>query len=199
MFLVPNPACIPRKYLPASRVFLFHNTRLLSPDRVRCTIIKIFNSPAFHSRVWLPRSKIFSTRVISSNTPPPSTHTHTKTSSGVRAHAHTPPPSLETLARSPPPPQGLHCQHLPVCPCSLPTDLHTQAALSFLDDACQTPPFPQIPIPIPHSRASQPKPGYASRGARGATGPKEVYRGLFARRRRGSWRPLLAAGTQAAG
>ena len=41
MFLVPNPACIPGKYLPASRVFQFHNTRLLSPDRVRCFLFPI--------------------------------------------------------------------------------------------------------------------------------------------------------------
>src|SRR5215216_7882402 len=41
MFLVPNPTCIPRKYLPASRVFLFHNTRLLSSDRVRCFLFPI--------------------------------------------------------------------------------------------------------------------------------------------------------------
>ena len=55
------------------------------------------------------------------------------------------------------------------------------------------PPFPQIPIPIPHSTASQPKPGYASRGARGATGPKEVYSGLFARRQADDhyWRQAL--------
>ena len=137
------PICLHRKYLPASRVFLFHNTRLLSPDRVRCTIIKIFNSPAFHSHVVkfsVPASFPQTPRAPSTHT---HTHTHTKTSSGVRAHTctHTHPPSLETLARSPPP-QGLHCQYLPVCPCSLPTDLHTQAALSFLDDACQTPPFP---------------------------------------------------------
>ena len=46
-----SQSCLHRKYLPASRVFIFHNTRLLSLDRVRCTIIKIFNSPAFHSRV----------------------------------------------------------------------------------------------------------------------------------------------------
>ena len=91
-------------------------------------------------------------------------------------HTHTHTPSLETLAKSLPPlrqpPQGLHCQHLPVCPCSLPTDLHTQAALSFLDDACQMPPFPQIPIPIPHSRASQPKTGYASRWSSRSDWPK---------------------------
>ena len=49
------------------------------------------------------------------------------------------------------------CSRGSIFPCSLPTDLHTQAAMSFLDDACQTPPFPQIPIPIPipHSRALQ--------------------------------------------
>src|SRR3990170_299557 len=41
MILVPNPTCIPRKYLPASRVFLFHNTRLLSLDRVRCFLFPI--------------------------------------------------------------------------------------------------------------------------------------------------------------
>ena len=42
MFLVPNPACIPRKYLPPSRrVFLFHDIRLLSPDRVRCFLFPI--------------------------------------------------------------------------------------------------------------------------------------------------------------
>ena len=49
MLLVRNPACIPRKYQPASRVFLFHNTRLLSPDRVRCFLFPIppasYNTP----------------------------------------------------------------------------------------------------------------------------------------------------------
>ena len=70
----------------------------------------------------------FDSRVVKFSVPasfpqtPPAPHTHTKTSSGLRAHTH--PPSLEILARSsPPPPQGLHCQHLLICPCSLPTDL----------------------------------------------------------------------------
>ena len=86
-----------RKYLPASRVFLFHNTRLLSQDRVRCTIIKIFNSPAFHSRVVK-----FSVPTSFPQTPcaHPSTHTHPNTSSGVRARAraHT---QTASLARNP--------------------------------------------------------------------------------------------------
>ena len=93
-----------RKCLPASRVFLFHNTRLLSPDRVRCTIIKIFNSPASHSRVVkfsIPASFSQTPRA-----PPPHTHTHQNLLG--RAHTHTHPPSLETLARSLPP-QGLPC------------------------------------------------------------------------------------------
>ena len=53
MFLVPNPACIPRKYMHASRVFLFHNTRLLSPDHVRCFLFPI--SPASLENIYPPR------------------------------------------------------------------------------------------------------------------------------------------------
>ena len=129
MFLVPNPARIPRKYLPASRVFLFHNTRLLSPDRVRCTIIKIFNSPAFHSRVVK-----FSVPASFPQTPRPPPHTP----KNLRSHRHTQPskPLVGHRHR-----RCLHPQPLPVC-----------------------------------------------RGARGANGQKEVYRGLFARRWRGGCR-----------
>ena len=42
-----------QKYLPASRVFLFHNTRLLSPDRVRCFLFPI--PPASLENICPPR------------------------------------------------------------------------------------------------------------------------------------------------
>ena len=42
-----------QKYLPASRVFLFHNTRLLSPDRVRCFLFPI--PPASLENIYPPR------------------------------------------------------------------------------------------------------------------------------------------------
>ena len=42
-----------QKYLPASRVFLFHNTRLLYPDRVRCFLFPI--PPASLENMCLPR------------------------------------------------------------------------------------------------------------------------------------------------
>src|SRR4051812_30441249 len=97
MFLVLNLAFIPRKYLPASRVFLFHNTRLLSPDHVRCTIIKISIAD-----ISLPRSKIFSPHAISPNPPPPH---HTPPPQNLLGGPHPPThtPALEPLAMSPPP------------------------------------------------------------------------------------------------
>src|SRR3954464_1395300 len=87
MFLVPNPACIPRKYLPGSRVFLFHNTRLLSLDRVRCTIIKIFNSPAFHSRIV--KFSVPASFPQTPHAPPPHTHRHQNLLGRARTHTHT--------------------------------------------------------------------------------------------------------------
>ena len=46
-----------QKYLPASRVFLFHNTRLLSPNRVRCFFFPI--PPASLENISLPRGGFF--------------------------------------------------------------------------------------------------------------------------------------------
>jgi hypothetical protein len=135
-------------------------------------------APAFYSRLVK-----FSVAVPFPQTPPwPPLHTHTpqKLRTRMHAHTHTTPPSLETLARSPPP-RRLHCQKSAGLPMQVTHRSPYPSRPKFLDGACQTPPFPHIPIliPIPHSRVTQPKPGYASRVARGATVPKEVYRGLF--------------------
>ena len=134
-----------------------------APSRHRCLNLLLKHRP-LHTRTPKP--------------PRARAHTHMPKPPRARTHTHTPSlaqnpskvPAATVVAAARPPLStsvGLLMQHT--------HRSHTRAALSFLDDASQTPPFPQIPIPIPHSRALQPKPGYASRGARGATGPKEVY------------------------